>query len=91
LLKSLRQGGKLVAIPSPTEIPSQDLLDEVGVTATRLLVEPDYAALEEIASMMANGKLEVLVGETRPLEQIGELHAIGERGGPFGKLVATID
>jgi len=87
----LKRGGKLLVIPSPAGVPDQAILDEAGVTAAWLLVEPDYASLEAMAAMMAEGTLKVLVGATRPLAQMAELHAIGEAGGPFGKLVATID
>ena len=89
-VQSLKRGGKLVVIPGADHIPSQDVLDEAGVTATWMLVEPDYAALEEVARMIEAGALRVIVGDTRPLAQIAELHAIGEAGGPMGKLVATI-
>ena len=90
-VQSLRRGGRLVIVPSPSELPSQEVLDEAEVTATWILVEPDYAALEEIARMLEAGTLRVVVGDTRPLAQIAELHEIGEAGGPMGKLVATIN
>ncbi len=89
-VQSLRRGGRLVIVPSPSGLPSQEILDEAGVTATWILVEPDYAALEEVARMLDAGTLRVVVGDTRPLTQIDELHGIGEAGGPMGKLVATI-
>lgn len=40
--------------------------------------------------MLTAGTLHVVVGDRLPLEQISELHQIGEEGGPMGKLVATI-
>lgn len=79
-----------MVIPSPDQMPSQAVLDEAGVTATWMLVEPDHAALEEVAAMLEAGTLRVIVGDTRPLEQMAELHAIGEAGGPMGKLVAVV-
>ena len=87
---ALKRGGRLVVIPSGSQVPDQAILDEAGVTASWMLVEPDYAALETLAAMMADGTLTVVIGETRPLEQMAELHAIGEAGGPLGKLVATV-
>lgn len=89
-VRSLERGGRLVVIPSPAQVPPQDVLDDAGVAATWLLVEPDYAALEEIARLLETGDLRVAVADSRPLEQVGELHAIGEAGGPMGKLVATV-
>lgn len=89
-VKSLRNGGRLLVIPSPANVPDPEILKGREVTAGWLLVEPDYASLERIAEMMDAGELEVIVGETRPLEQVAELHAMIETGGPFGKLVATV-
>jgi NADPH:quinone reductase-like Zn-dependent oxidoreductase len=89
-LKSLRPGGRLIVIPAGRQVPSQDKLDEAGVEASWMLVEPDYASLEKIAAMMSGGSLKIIVGESRPLEQMAELHEIGKAGGPFGKLVATV-
>ncbi len=81
----------LVVIPRHDQVPSQDTLDAAGVTATWMLVEPDYAALEHIAAMIEAGTLRVVIADTRPLDRIDELHTIGEAGGPMGKLVATVD
>lgn len=89
-VQSLRRGGRLVVVPSPDDIPSNEVLDEAGVSAEWILVEPDYAALEAVARMIESGTLRVIVGDTRPLARLSELHEIGETGGPFGKLVATI-
>ena len=90
-VQCLRRGGKLVVIPSVGHLPSQELLDDANVTATWMMVEPDYAALEQLAQMLENGTLRVVIADTRPLAQVSELHDIGEAGGPLGKLVATVD
>ena len=60
------------------------------VTAKFVLVEPNYAALEHLAVMLEAGSLRVIVGETRPLERVGELHEIGKAGSPMGKLAAVV-
>lgn len=90
-VRSLRPGGRLVVVPSAGGLPAQDVLDEAGVTATGILVEPDHAGLEQIARLVDDGALRVVIGETLPLAAIDELHTIGEAGGPLGKLVATMD
>lgn len=87
-VQALRPGGQLVVI-TPVAMPSADVLAAADVTATWILVEPDYASLERLAEMMAAGSIKVAVAETRPLAQMDELHAIGQQGAPFGKLVAT--
>jgi len=88
-MDTLRSGGRLLVI-TPVGIPAPELLEASGVTATWMLVEPDYASLETMAEMMTAGTLQVIVGETRPLAKMAELHDIGQQGVPFGKLVATI-
>jgi NADPH:quinone reductase-like Zn-dependent oxidoreductase len=89
-ITALKRGGTLVVVPSPTHLPPRTQLDEAGITAHWILVEPDYAALEAIAAMMETGSLEVVVAATRTLTKMAELHAIGQAGGPMGKLVATV-
>lgn len=89
-LSTLRPGAKFVVI-TPVEMPTADELEAAGVTAWWMLVEPDHAALEEMASMMAAGTLQVQVGEVRPLAEMATLHEIGRTGAVTGKLVATID
>lgn len=88
-LACLRAGGTLVVI-TPVNMPSAEAVAAAGVRATWILVEPDYASLEQIAALMAEGSLRVVIAETRPLAAMGELHEIGRSGAPLGKLVATI-
>lgn len=87
---ALRRGGRLVVI-APVEMPPADVLEAAGVSATWILVEPDYASLEKLADMMSKGSLQVVVADTRPLAQMDELHQIGQQGVSFGKLVAVTD
>lgn len=89
-VRALKPGGRLVVVPSPEGLPDAQLLEEARVTARWILVEPDYAALERIAELIANGALEIVVGETRPIARVEELQRIGREGGPAGKLVATV-
>lgn len=88
-LSSLRRGGRLAAI-SPM-LPDADTLAAAGVAASFVLVEPDYASLESLAELYVSGALKVVVAEQRPLGEMAELHSIGRRGGPMGKLVAIVD
>jgi len=88
-LATLKRGGRMVVI-TPANMPEAAALKAAEVTATWMLVEPDYASLERLADMMADGSLRVVVADTRPLAQMDELHQIGQLGAPLGKLVATI-
>lgn len=89
-LSSVKRGGQLLVIPSPADLPAADVLAAKDVTAQWMLVEPDRAGLEALASLYEAGSLRVLIAETRPFESLAELHQLGERGGTTGKLVATI-
>ncbi len=89
-LATLRRGGKLIGIPSPAELPSEEALAKHGVSATWLLVEPDHAGLEGIARMLADGSLKVLVAESKPWTEMEELHTLSLSGATTGKLIATI-
>ena len=89
-LRTLRDGGRLVVLSSPEDLPSPDQLAEVNATGSWMLVEPDYAGLDALAAMLSFGLLKVSLAETLPLSDVGALHAIGEAGEVTGRLVATI-
>lgn len=89
-MKTLRRGGKLIAIPSPDDLPEAAELEAHGVSATWLLVEPDHMGLEGLAAMLEAGTLKVLIAESKPWTELGALHQLSEAGSATGKLVATI-
>ena len=89
-LECLQRGGKLIVIPSPLELPSEEALAERGVSASWLLVEPDHHALEQLGAMLSEGSLRVLVADVQPFEKMAALHALSESGTVTGKLVATL-
>jgi NADPH:quinone reductase-like Zn-dependent oxidoreductase len=55
-----------------------------------MLVEPDYGGLDALAAMLTYGLLKVPISQTRPLDQVAELHILGESGTTPGRLVATL-
>ncbi len=89
-LRTLRDGGRLVVLSSPDDLPSQDQLDEANVMGSWMLVEPDYAGLDALAAMLGYGLLRVPLAEVRPIREVGALQAIGEAGKTPGRLVATV-
>src|SRR5918996_805487 len=60
---------------------------ERGLRATAMLVEPDGDGLEELARLVDERRLRVLVAETFPLERASHAHRAGELGRTAGKLV----
>jgi NADPH:quinone reductase-like Zn-dependent oxidoreductase len=88
-LEVIRSGGMLVA---PVGLP--DGIEEVAaarhIELSDFLVEPDGAALDEIAELVEDGWLHVAVAEAFPLASAAAAHVAGERGGLAGKLVLEV-
>lgn len=89
-LRTLRAGGRLLVLSSPDALPSSEQLRSAAVTGTWMLVEPDRAGLEALAAMLRFGLLKVSLAETRSLQEVASLHALGEAGEMIGRLVATV-
>ena len=89
-LRSVRSGGRMVVLSSASDLPSPEQFSDANVKGSWMLVEPDYAGLDALAAMLGYGLLKVSLAETRPLDEIGALHAIGEAGDTTGRLVATV-
>jgi NADPH:quinone reductase-like Zn-dependent oxidoreductase len=88
-LKSLRKGGELLVIPSADLIPDRAALAERDINAMWMLVEPDYPALERLATMAAYGELKPIIAAQAPLREVEDLWKLAEDGAPMGKLAAT--
>ncbi len=87
----LHPDGRLICLPSAAA--AADALAaaaERGLRATGMLVEPDGDGLEELARLVDERRLRVLVAETFPLERASHAHRAGELGHTTGKLVLTI-
>jgi NADPH:quinone reductase-like Zn-dependent oxidoreductase len=87
-LEVLRPGGLLVHVPSdvlPAGLAAAAATR--GVRATAILVEPDHAALEQLAALAAAGTLRVLLQERFPLAAAANAHDLAERIHPLGKIV----
>lgn len=90
-LDCLRQGGRLLVIPSADLLPDPAILEARGVMAGWMLVEPDYPALERLATMAAYRDLKPIIAAHRPLRDIEELWRLAATGVSVGKLAATVD
>ena len=87
-LPAIRDGGVLIGVSSGTDAAAEAAAGRVRVIY--LLVEPDGAALEAIASLVEDGGLRVHVSHTFPLAAAARAHELGEAGGAHGKLVLTV-
>lgn len=84
----LRRGGILV---STLTAPSQEKAGQSGVRALRYTVEADGQELQEIAGLVAAGKVKPHVSQTYPLEQAARALTALEHDHPIGKIVLTVN
>jgi NADPH:quinone reductase-like Zn-dependent oxidoreductase len=89
-LDVLRPDGRLVCVPSSAAAEAVAAAAERDLRATGMLVEPDGNGLEELARLVDDRRLRVLVAETFPLERASHAHRAGEFGHTTGKLVLTV-
>jgi NADPH:quinone reductase-like Zn-dependent oxidoreductase len=89
-LDVLHPEGRLICLPSAAAADAVAAAAERGLRATTMLVEPDGDGLEELARLVDERRLRVLVAETFPLERASHAHRAGEMGRTTGKLVLTV-
>jgi NADPH:quinone reductase-like Zn-dependent oxidoreductase len=89
-LDVLNPVGRLICLPSAAAAAAVAVAAERGLRATGMLVEPDGNGLEDLAKLVDQRHLRVLVAETFPLERASHAHRAGEMGRTTGKLVLTI-
>jgi NADPH:quinone reductase-like Zn-dependent oxidoreductase len=89
-LDVLHPDGRLICIPSAASADAVTAAAERGMRASGMLVEPDGNGLEELARLVDDRRLRVLVAETFPLERAAHAHRAGEMGHTTGKLVLTV-
>jgi NADPH:quinone reductase-like Zn-dependent oxidoreductase len=89
-LDILHPEGRLICLPSAAAADALAAAAERGLRATSMLAEPDGDGLEELARLVDDRRLRVLVAETFPLERASHAHRAGELGRTTGKLVLTI-
>ncbi|MFD0682963.1 NADP-dependent oxidoreductase [Actinomadura fibrosa] len=88
-LRTLKRGGTLVSI-RPGGLDGVDAA-AAGVRAETLLVEPDFAAMTELAALADAGRLRAEIDTVVPLEEAAKAHERGETGRVSGKIVLTVD
>ncbi len=86
--KLLKRGGTLVSTLSE---PSQETATELGVRALSYTVEADGGELEEIAKLVASGRVKPHVEQTYRLEDAREALSAVEQGRVVGKIVLVVD
>jgi NADPH:quinone reductase-like Zn-dependent oxidoreductase len=89
-LDVLHPEGRMICLPSASASAGMAAAADRGLRATGMLVEPDGDGLEQLAGLVDDRRLRVLVAETFPLERASHAHRAGELGHTTGKLVLTV-
>jgi NADPH:quinone reductase-like Zn-dependent oxidoreductase len=89
-LVHIRAGGTLLEIADDADEPTRAQAARKDVTLLEPLVEPDGRTLDQIAELVGDGKLEVVVADVLPLQEAAEAHRRLEAGGVRGKLVLEV-
>ena len=85
----LRRDGRLVVIAGDLTEPLRAVAEEQGKHATEMLVAPDGAALDSLASLANAGRLNVHIDAAFALDRAPDAHRRQESGRVTGKLVLT--
>jgi len=88
-LRTLKRGGTLFPIFS-LGFEGPDEARERGVTVSTTQVRSSGTQLEEIAPLLSDGTIKVVIDSTYLLEQASVAHARAERGHIQGKIVLTV-
>lgn len=86
----LRPGGLLVTIVGRRDFDLAARTEAAGRRFAGLSVEPDYPALEALASLAESGNLRVHLQATLGLAEAAKAHELLESGGVTGKLALTV-
>jgi NADPH:quinone reductase-like Zn-dependent oxidoreductase len=89
-LAVLRRGGLYLAIAEFTSPALAAAAHKVGIRTADVLVEPDYAALEQLTALVDADRLQVEVQTVLPLDQAAKAHELGEMGRTRGKIVLDV-
>jgi NADPH:quinone reductase-like Zn-dependent oxidoreductase len=91
MLRALHKGGLLISarkLPHISEI--QEAASRLGVRAVSFVAEPDYPALEQLATLIRDGKLKTEVTAVLPLDRAVEALEKIPQGHLVGKTVLKV-
>jgi NADPH:quinone reductase-like Zn-dependent oxidoreductase len=83
----LKSGGRLYSVVAT---PDAEALASVGGTGGFVMVQPNSKELEQIAQLIDNGTVRVLIDSVFPLSETRAAHAKSETGRARGKIVLEV-
>jgi NADPH:quinone reductase-like Zn-dependent oxidoreductase len=87
LLPAVRSGGILVTIASA---PPEQAARERGARAELLIMSPTAEQLAQVAELVADGEVRVVIEETLPLTEVQRAHELSESGHTRGKIILEV-
>lgn len=82
LVPAVRQGGRIVSIATPIDVPERS-----SVSSSHFVARNDPAQLGRLVALVDASVVAVDVFQSRPLEELPEVHRLGETGGIRGKVL----
>lgn len=83
----LKPNGIMVSIYSK---PSDEQAKKLGVRSAFIFIDPNAAILNEMATLVDEGKLRPIVGAEFALEHVKKAHELSEAGHAIGKIVLHV-
>lgn len=87
LIPALKKGGILV---STVGITDQDKLKEAGIQGKSFMAQSKPEDLKQLARLIDDGQLKIIVSKVLPLDQAAEAHRLSEQGHTKGKIVLEV-
>ncbi|GAB3168851.1 NADP-dependent oxidoreductase [Telluribacter humicola] len=89
-LEILKPGRKLISIVGGANEKVQNVAQERGISAANYLVQSSGEDMEQLAALLATGKLKAHVSHVFNLDEIGKAHEQIETGRTVGKVVVVV-
>lgn len=90
-LKSLKEGGVLISIPSATNAEVEDKAEKARCIGIRFSLKNNKEDMQAIADLLKAGDLKPYISKRFTLDQIREAHKDLEKGHTKGKIVITME
>ena len=90
-LKSLKEGGVLISIPSATNAEVEDKAEKARCIGIRFSLKNNKKDMQAIADLLKSGELKPYISKRFALDQIREAHKDLEKGHTKGKIVITME
>ncbi|MFL5825300.1 MAG: NADP-dependent oxidoreductase [Thermoleophilaceae bacterium] len=89
-LATLREDGVLVAVADGADDATKLEAERRAVNVIEPLVEPDGRTLDQIAALIGDGRVRVVVERTFPLDEAAAAHEYLDEGSARGKVVLRV-